>query len=99
MIKAIITGIMSLIISLVNVLLAPIDALISQFLPDLSNALGGFASFLNLCSTYIGWVIDFTGLSSDTISLIIAYFVFALSVPLLVNTIKLAIKWYNALKI
>lgn len=99
MIKAIIKGIMSLIISLVSVILAPIDALISQFLPSLDNALSGFSSFLNMCGQYIGWVIDFTGLSSETISLIIAYFVFKLTVPLLVSTVKLAIKWYNALKV
>lgn len=99
MIKAIIKGIMSLIISLVQVLLLPIDALIEQFLPDLSTALNGIASFLNMCGTYVGWVIDLTGLSSETISLIILYFTFKLTVPLLVSTIKSAIKWYNALKV
>lgn len=99
MIKAIISGIMSLIISLVNVILLPIDTLLATFLPDLSNALSGIGAFLNLCGTYIGWVIDFTGISSETISLIIAYYVFKLTVPLLVSTIKMAIKWYNALKI
>lgn len=99
MIKAIIKGIMSLIISLVSVILAPIDALISQFLPSLSSALSGFSSFLTMCGQYIGWVIDFTGLSSETISLIIAYFVFKLTVPLLVSSVKVAIKWYNALKV
>lgn len=99
MIKAIIKGIMSLIISLVQVLLVPIDTLIEQFLPDLSNALSGIAAFLNLCGQYVGWVIDFTGLSPETISLIIAYFTFKLTVPLLVSTVKLAIRWYNALKV
>lgn len=99
MIKAIITGVMNLIISLVSVLLVPIDALISSFLPDLSIALTGIGNFLNLCGTYIGWVIDFTGISAETISLIVVYYVFKLTVPLLVSTVKLAIKWYNALKL
>lgn len=98
MIKAIISGIMSLIISLVQVLLAPIDAVISSALPSLNNALIGIGNFLNMCSQSIGWGISLTGLSQDTISLIILYFTFKLTVPLLISAIKSAIKWYQALK-
>jgi len=98
-INAIIQGIMSLIMSLVNVLLTPIDLAIAKFLPDLDNAMLSIASMLNYASQYLGWVIDVTGLSKETISLIVLFFTFKLSAPLVVSTIKQAIKWYNALKL
>lgn len=99
MINAIINGIMSLIMTLVNVILAPIDTLITNYLPSLDEALTAFSGFLNLCGTYIGWCIDFLGIPSQLISLIILYYTFKLTVPLLISAIKTAIKWYNALKL
>ena len=98
MINAILTGIINLIIGLVSIILYPIDALIMSALPDLSNALTAVGSFLNLISTSIGWVISLTGLSSETLSLIVAYFTFKLTAPMLFYMIKLALDWYNKLK-
>lgn len=99
MINAIITGIMNLIMGLVNVLLSPIDLLISQFLPDLGNGFSAINSFLDYCIQYIGWVIDFTGIPSSCIGLIVSYYTFKLTVPIIVATIKLAIQWYDKLKL
>lgn len=99
MIKAIISGIFNIIIALVNVILAPIDGLISTFLPSLDSALTAIGNFLNMCGQSIGWAISLLGLSSETIALIIMYFTFKLTVPPLLSAIKAAIKWYNALKV
>lgn len=99
MIKAIINGVMKLIMSLVTVLTAPIDLIISNALPDLSNALSSFANVLNLIGDTMGWVISLTGISSTAISLIITYYVFKLSTPILFSSIKAAIKWYKTLKL
>ena len=99
MINAIIKGMMSLVISLVGVLLAPIDLLIQQFLPDLGNALTAFGNALNIAGNSIGWVISLSGISNTAISLIITYYTFKLTVPVLISTLKLAIKWYKALKL
>ncbi|MDD6224165.1 MAG: hypothetical protein PUB18_04100 [bacterium] len=99
MIKAIINGIMKLIMSLVSVLTAPIDMIIEQALPDLSNALNSFASVLNLISDVMGWVISLTGISTTAISLIVTYYVFKLTTPILFSSIKAAIKWYKTLKL
>ena len=90
MIKAIINGIFKLIISLVGVLLAPIDAIITNALPGLSSAINGVGGFLSTCTSAIGWVLSCFGLSSNCISLIIVYFTFKLTVPLLIYTFKLA---------
>lgn len=98
MINAILNGIMKLIIGLVGVLLAPIDLLIEQFIPDLSSALDMFNGMLNYIGDYFIWAVSWTGLNSTVRGIIVAYFTFILTVPLLVSSIKLALKWYDKLK-
>jgi len=98
MINTILKGIMSLIMGLVNILLYPIDLLIETALPDLSTALNSIGQFFNLISRGLGWAISVTGLSSEALSLIVLFFTFKLTAPILFSTIKLAIKWYDKLK-
>lgn len=98
MINALLTGIFKLIIGLVSLILTPIDALITNALPSLDNALTAVANFFNYIGSSIGWVISLTGLSSETLSLIVLYFTFKLTAPMLFYMIKLALSWYNKLK-
>lgn len=99
MINAIIKGIFNIVLSLVNLILTPINALILTFIPSLSNVFGIINNFFNTAFTYIGWVVDASFIESYTISLAIAYWTFKLTAPLAVNTMKLALKWYNSLKV
>ena len=98
MINKILMGIIKLIVSLVSLILAPIDNLIQSALPDLSNALTAVGNFFNLISDVIGWVVSATGLSNETLSLIVMYFTFKLTAPMFFYMIKLALSWYNKLK-
>lgn len=98
MINKLLTGIIKLIISLVSLILTPIDNLIESALPSLSTAFTAIGNFLNIISSGIGWAISLTGLSSNAISLIVTYYVFKLTAPLLFYMIKLALSWYNRLK-
>ena len=98
MIKKILSGIIKLIINLCTLLLTPIDNLIESALPQLSTAFTAIGNFLNIISNSIGWVISLTGLSSNAISLLVAYYGFTLTAPMLFYMIKLALSWYNRLK-
>ena len=98
MINAILKGIISLIIGLVSLILTPIDNLILTALPNLSNALTAIGNFLNLISNGIGWAVSLSGLSNEALSLIVMYFTFKLTAPMLFYMIKLALSWYNKLK-
>ena len=98
MINKILIGIIKLIVSLVTIILTPIDNLIQSALPQLSSALTAVGNFLNIIGSGIGWAISLTGLSSSAISLLVAYFVFKLTAPMLFYMIKLALAWYNRLK-
>ena len=98
MIKSILQGIISLIINLCTLILTPIDNLIQTAVPNLSAGFTAIGNFLNIISSGIGWAISLTGLSSNAISLIVAYYVFTLTTPILFYMIKLALAWYNRLK-
>lgn len=98
MINKILMGIIKLITGLVTLILSPIDNLIQSALPDLSTALTGVGNFLNLISNSIGWGISALGLSNETLSLIVMYFTFKLTAPMMFYMIKLALTWYNKIK-
>lgn len=98
MINKILMGIIKLIVSLVSVILTPIDNIIESLLPDLSNALTAVGNFFSLISQSIGWCVSILGLSNETLSLIVMYFTFKLTAPMMFYMIKLALSWYNRLK-
>lgn len=98
MIGKIISGIFKLVISLVNVILLPIDSLITSTLPSLDSALNAVNIVIDYIVSVIGYAVNMSGLSSVGINLIIAYFSFVLVVPLGVSVVKMALKWYNTLK-
>lgn len=98
MINKLLMGIFKLIIGLVSVILTPIDNLITNALPDLAGALDSISSFLNICTHSIGWVISLTGIPPLAINLIVLYYGFKLTAPMLFYMIKLALTWYNKLK-
>lgn len=98
MINAILKGIISLIVGLVSLILTPIDNLITSTLPDLANAFSSIGAFFNIISNGLGWVVSLTGLSNNALSLIVLYYTFKLTAPMLFYMIKLAISWYDKLK-
>lgn len=99
MIKALINGVMSLVISLVNLILAPIDLVIEKSLPSLSTAFDYVSGFFDYIGGVVPWTISYLGIDETVLSITVDLFVFILTVPLVVSTIKLAIKWYDKLKI
>ena len=99
MIKGIINGIFKLVLGLVNVLLIPIDALISRYLPSLADALDYINDFFDYIGSFVPWVISYFGFTDLVLNTIILVVTFILTVPLLVHTVKLALSWYNKLKL
>lgn len=99
MINAILTGVFNVIISLVSVILSPIDSIISSYLPDVSNGISAIGQLFATIGTSIAWGISLVGIGSECIALIVTYYVFKLTVPILFYLIKLALSWYNKLKI
>ena len=82
-----------------NLILAPIDGLITATLPDLAVGIDAVGDMFAIVNNGVAFALDMSGLSDTAITLIISYFVFVLTVPLTFSSIKLALKWYNSLKI
>lgn len=99
MINAIINGIFNLVLGLVDVILIPIDSAIETFLPGVSTALSYIGQFFNYILQFIPYICSWLHLPTFLIDFVIAYYVFKLTVPLLVHTVKLAISWYDKLKV
>lgn len=98
MINALLTGIFKVITALVNLILSPINSLITSNLPELSNIFTTIHNCFNILFSGLGWWKDALLISSETMSLIITCWTIKLTLPLVISTIKLAIKWYDKLK-
>ena len=99
MAKRIVRGFLKVIIKLSTVLLSPLDSLIGSFIPGLSDIFTAIGQFFTVISNSLGWVVSLSGLSGTAISFIVIYYTFKLTAPIASYMIKLAIKWYNAIKI
>lgn len=91
--------VLNFVVSIINLLLMPIDLLISQFLPSIENLFNYLNSFISLLINNIAWAVDSLCLPNAIIIIITDYLIFRLTFPYLLWFIKLAIKWYNNLKL
>lgn len=99
MINKILEGIFNLIISLVNVILSPIENMINLLVPSLLPGIGVVGDFIDYILSYIPWVISILGLTSTTMAIISGLITAIVMIPLTAHAIKLGIKWYYALKL
>lgn len=78
MIKALLNGLLSIITSLLNIFLLPINALIENVFPDMANSISTFNSFIN---TYVGGTLSyfFSILPPTFRGLLVLWFTFVIS--------------------
>lgn len=99
MINKILMGVFKIVVSLISLLLTPINNAITQYLPGLDNALTGLANVFQIGGQYIGWILDALCITPTTISLLVSVMVFKLTFPLVVSLFKLVINWYDKMKV
>ena len=99
MINAILKGIFKLIIVLVEAILSPIDIIINSALPSVATGLEYVSNFFNYMLQFIPYIVSWLNLPRLFIELVIAYWTFKLTIPLAIHTIKLALHWYDKLKL
>lgn len=97
-ISGILYFIFQLLITLIGLILTPINLLITNYLPSLNIALSAINTFLSMVSNTLAYSVSLSLLSSTALSLIVMYFTFELIFPMSVYLIKLALSWYNKLK-
>lgn len=98
-----ITSLIDLVISLVNIIVGFLDDIILKVLlsifPDFSMFFVSIAKLLDVISGGLGFAISSLGLAPETLSVIVLYYTFKLTAPLLFSSIKSAIKWFKTLKL
>lgn len=99
MINALIQGIINFLSHLITLILTPLDLLIRGLLPDLSGALTLVDNFITHIINYVPLAISYTGLTNNTLSIIISLITAIVVIPLTAHGVKLALQWYNALKL
>lgn len=90
---------LTIITGIVQAILYPIDLLIMRFLPDLGMAFEKIGDLFNALIAPFRFFVDISALSPYALSLILTYLIFKYTLPIQVYFVKLAIKWYKALKI
>ena len=95
--KLIVNAILSFSMGIIHNLLSPIDSLISSHLPNLEYALSQVASFFNWLVQFVNWALSFLPLSTNTWNFIIATLIFRYTIPILVDAVKMIVKWWHYL--
>ena len=86
--------------NITTVILTPITTAITSVMgATATSALLKVDALLNYLKQFVPFAISYLGLSSEVLAIIISLFGALILVPIGVHAIKLAIKWYNALKI
>lgn len=99
MVNAIINGILNLIQVLVTIVLLPLDTLISSALPSFNDVLGLVQDFITTIVGFIPWILSWFNFPMVILTYISLYFVFKLSMSITTHGIKLALAWWDKLKL
>lgn len=97
MINAILKGLASFIVQLVQIAFVPIDLAVTNLLPGLSDQINVVSDYFVLLGQYGNFVLSFSGLTHTMIALITALLILNVTIPLAVHGIKLAVRWYRML--
>ena len=90
--------ILDFILFICSSILWPVDFVIDSLFPDISSALSYVSQAFNYAFNYVGWFFDVLGLESFTITFLVEFIIFRLTLPLQLWVIKLAINIYNKIK-
>ena len=97
MIKAILNGILSLVVSIVNVILTPINSIIDSLFPNMATAINNFT---NMCNSFFSsgftWLLQF--IPPLTKQMILLWLTFEIAYYGIIWGYTLVIKIYNIIQ-
>lgn len=97
MINALFTGLLNFFTQIITVLLTPINLLLASIVPDLATTVSTINQFWLLLSGYGRFVLSYTGLTTEVITIIITLLIANIVVPWSVHGLKLVAKWWETL--
>lgn len=96
--KFLIKALFKVIKLLINLVLLPLNLLVQNVFPDTANLISNVNSFFTKITEGVLWVKSWLPFTDTFYIILVSVLVFKFTVPLIVHTIKLVVKWYNALK-
>lgn len=95
--KLIINVILTFVTTLINLVLLPMDLVISQYFPSLQTALESVNNLLGWLSDFTAWVISWLPFDSNFYTFTLVALIAIYTIPVMVNAIKLVVKWWHYL--
>ena len=92
------TFLFEIIIAFFNIILSPLDVLVSTAFPYFSTASDYINSMIDTISPYFSFIISIFGLPPFVISYVCFCIIISLTGSLSIWTVKLAIKWISKFK-
>lgn len=88
----------NLVFGLISIILLPIDKLIVQNIPVLSDIIFYINRLIDFLIINVNWALSWFGLTPAILQIIVAYITFKILTPIGVHSIKVGISWYRSLK-
>lgn len=99
MIDAIISGILHFFSTMLSALVAPLDTIISQYLPDVSTALTSFGNFVSSILQVIPWILSWFHIPAHILTIVVTWAIAKIWLNLGVRVFKIMLAWWRTLKI
>lgn len=97
MINAILNGLLSFAINMINLLLTPIDSIISSSLPDFAEVLTSFNGFIDSIIGFFPWILSWFHIPIFLLTFVCSYLIAKLSISIVVHEGKILLAWYRKL--
>lgn len=100
MINAFLKGMFNFVGNITTVILLPITTAISNVLgPSVNEFFQPVSNLFNYLEQFVPLSVSYLGLTSETFAILLTLFVATITIPIAVHGFKLALKWYNSLKL
>lgn len=97
MVNAFLNGLLTFVSKLIEIMLTPLDLLVSGLMPDVTVVLSKVSSFFSLLENYGSFVLSYTGLTHEVIGLVVMLIVAIIYLTFSTLGIKLVLRWYRML--
>lgn len=97
MVNALLKGLLNFIISLISVVMAPLDTALNTLLPSFSDVLTLFGNFIDRILSIIPWALSWFHIPTALLSFVCLYLIAKITISVGVHEIKLALAWYRKL--
>lgn len=89
--------VMAVLVTIVNVILYPFGLLIKATIPSLDAGLTALAGYFDYAGTYMAWVLNAFAVPAVVVVMLVSYYTFSYGITIAAWTIKLVIRWKQAI--